>query len=129
MFQNLLHEINVLSNKVDDNTKISTEGRDQAIKTNGRVTSLEKINKELVIPTIDDYKENKAKTSGMIKLISISGTAIISLVLYAAHLYVENLRTIIADDVAKQTLQSLQNNFNVEYETNNQNIKKSKTNN
>lgn len=110
-YENLLKEIKAISEAVKENTKITQEVLVQATRTNGRATELERINKEEVMPLINDYKENRARIRGAISLGAIVGTAILAGMGMLGKLYLDKVKKDVTLDTSQQVMQELERNY------------------
>lgn len=112
-YENLLKEIKAISEAVKENTKITQEVLVQATRTNGRATELERINKEEVMPLINDYKENRARIRGAISLGAIVGTAILAGMGMLGKLYLDKVKKDVTLDTSQQVMQELERNYSI----------------
>lgn len=81
MFQNLLGEVEKLTNAVSENTKLTEQVLIQATKTNGRVNLIE--------PLALDYQETRAQARGAVKIVTIVGVALLTIGGFALNSYLD----------------------------------------
>lgn len=98
--QSKTNTINILK-VLDDIKTIATEGRDQAIKTNGRVNRLDEWKKEAE-GVLNDYNINKYQAKGAWKLWTLLVGVMVTLVSFAFVQYMQVVKTEIIAEASKQ---------------------------
>lgn len=104
MFENLLGQFRHLADKLEENTKLTTQILAQATKTNGRMNTVE--------PLALDYQENRARIKGGLIVVSILGAAIVGSMVYAGKLYIDSLR----NEITIGVVTTLEKTYNITYE-------------
>lgn len=111
MERELLEEKFKNINKTLDKIVVSLEKQDEVLErveskvtvTNGRVTSLEQINKDTVLPVVQDYIENRAQARGAWKLWTLFGGVLFTIVCFSFKIYMEEIKKEIINETIIQS--------------------------
>ncbi len=93
---------------IKENTRIGQQTLEQAIKTNGRVNSLDSWRKDSVDPSVKQFVTYKNYVIGSIFVISLFGTIFYSL-------YIDKIKGDIAKEVNDNLIKTLEDNYYIQF--------------
>lgn len=103
IFQNVLDRLDDIANEVKDNTKLTQLVLEQATKTNGRMNVVE--------PLAFDYREKRARFTGGVWVIALTGGLVMSGAMFMGKLYIDKTEQKISDGV----IQKIESKYNIQY--------------
>jgi hypothetical protein len=101
IFQNIDEKMDNVIHAIKENTDAIRDLEVRVKTTNGQIVELKRVNKEDVLPLVNDYEANRERIKGAVTFGAIVATGVIALFMYTGKLYIDSKERTITDNVSE----------------------------
>lgn len=101
IFQNIDEKMDNVLKAIKESTDAIRDLEVRVKTTNGQIIELKRVNKEDVLPLVNDYEANRERIKGAVTFGAIVATGVIALFTYTGKLYIDSKERTITDNVSE----------------------------